>query len=213
MIRFPCPNCQKTLKVPETKAGATATCPSCKERCRVPSELADDPDAAESEPEPVKSPKPSNRQNSADAKPHEQPPSRWAAMSTLVRLILIFFAGGGIICLLLAIFAPFLPVQAATAASIRHYCTLLFFAGLIGSIVTLHGYGMSCPSCHMWWMQEKIDTKEVDRENFDNAEGVPFKRITYQTNFQCKRCRHRWHTTYSDEMKRSTKRRPKRDED
>ena len=36
MIRFHCPLCDKTLKAPEGKAGATVICPRCKERSVVP---------------------------------------------------------------------------------------------------------------------------------------------------------------------------------
>lgn len=39
MIRFPCPNCGKTLKAPEDKAGAKSRCPTCWHPITVPTPI------------------------------------------------------------------------------------------------------------------------------------------------------------------------------
>lgn len=36
MLRFSCPNCGKSLKAPQLKAGLSATCPTCKTAVRIP---------------------------------------------------------------------------------------------------------------------------------------------------------------------------------
>ena len=191
MIRFHCPLCDKTLKAPEQKAGATVLCPRCMERSVIPL-TADGSDgrAAESG---------AWGRSAAHAHGGEAPPV-FPAMTRGGRWIVGVAAGAVILSLLLAIAAPFLPGLAAAADAARSAAMILTPLCVLAVLAVLYGAATGCPSCHRWWTRRWVEKEFVDREVFEK-DGAPFARSTYRTTYECTACRRRWSATSTDEYK------------
>ena len=97
---------------------------------------------------------------------------------------------------------------------------------VIGILVTLYGHGTSCPACRWWctrqvagkelvnmivfYKSDKGEVIEVEDANPSRAGGglTPFVRSTYRTDYRCKRCKHKWSATSTDEYKKPESDRP-----
>src|SRR5262245_17896708 len=102
MIRFRCSHCDKTLKVPEGKAGANVVCPRCNGRCMVPAEAS----ASRLEGRPQE-PKVGG---GAMAHAHgDEALSLFSGMSQGVRWAVALVASVGLLSLLLPLVSPMVP--------------------------------------------------------------------------------------------------------
>jgi phage FluMu protein Com len=202
MISFRCLHCEKSLKVPEEKAGATIVCPRCKERSVVP---AEEPVVASNEPNGF--PEPS--QESQSSSYWDQVGELFAGMSPGLKWIEVLVAGLGILCLLLAILALFVPLPGGMADAVISSAMFLVPLSVVIFLVILHGHATSCPSCGRWWARTQYATEFVGREIFDKG-GDSFARSTYKTTYMCGSCRHKWSATHSEEYKEFMRDRLKR---
>lgn len=90
---------------------------------------------------------------------------------------------------------------------------------LVGAEVCIRGYENKCPTCKKWFALKKLNTEEVDSEEIsiltqlktrDNSgretgtqeQYIPGKRITYKTNYLCKKCGAHAYNTYTRDKKR-----------
>jgi hypothetical protein len=191
MIRFHCPLCDKTLKAPEQKAGATVLCPRCKERCVVPL-TADGSDGRAAE---------SGAWGRSAAHAHgDEAPPLFPAMTRGGRWVVGVAAGAAVLSLLLAVTVPFVPVLAAAADAARSAAMILTPCCTVAVLAVLYGAATGCPSCNRWWTRRPAEKEFVDREVFEK-DGEPFARSIYRTNYECTACRHRWSATSADEYK------------
>jgi uncharacterized protein YlaI len=199
--------CDKGLKVPEGKAGSTVLCPRCQERLVVPSEV---PASLSEEPT-------DSQGHTPELEGQDQPPpsSFWdqaaelfAGMSPGLRLVEVLVAGLGLITLLLAVLALFVPLGGFAEAVISSAMFLVPLFIVI-FLVILYGHATSCPLCGRWWARSKYATEFVGREVFDRK-GASFARSTYKTTYLCNSCKHKWSADYSEEFKESMSDRLKR---
>jgi DNA-directed RNA polymerase subunit RPC12/RpoP len=186
MIRFRCPQCGKSLKVSEEKAGRSLACPRCGEPC-VASADASTPVGDAGPPAAVES---------------EPAPGLFASMSGRVRWAALVAAGVAALGLLMMIVLPLVPgVGAAPSWALPvTLCSFLLLAAI------LYGHGTGCPACGRWWSRIRVETEFVGREVLDNAE-VPLGRSQYRTTYSCGGCSHRW-TVMETEEYRAPVRRP-----
>jgi len=198
MIRFRCPQCDKTLKVPEEKAGAMLTCPFCKERSMAPARaLAGAPtDRTASGREAWDAEGPGRHATS----PRDEARALLSEMRPWERVAVAVVAGLGVVGLLLPVVASLLPGGEALAAGAAPWAMVLVPSSLLLLLVMLHGRATGCPACGWWWARAKDGTEFVGREVFDKG-GVPFARATYRTTFACRSCEHRWSADHTDEYK------------
>src|SRR5262245_19016464 len=99
MLRFPCPQCGKALKVPAEQAGQPVVCP----RCGEPS-AAGTPTAAERD-----------EAGRPPAWPSEQARGPFRSMSAPERWAVALVAGAGAVTLVLAALSPLLPAPRGVA--------------------------------------------------------------------------------------------------
>jgi hypothetical protein len=198
MIRFRCPHCDQSLKVSEGKAGATFVCPRCNEQSVVPSS---DSAAAAAELSGFEG------QSSQPERPDRPPSTLWDRVGALLegmkpglRRAAVLVTGVGVLSLLLAVVAPFVPVRAAVAETAASAAMLLVPSAVVSLLVMLYGHATCCPRCGKWWARNRVESEFVEREVFDKA-GVPFARSTYRTTYLCTACRHKWSTAFTDEYK------------
>jgi len=89
---------------------------------------------------------------------------------------------------------------------------LLVIIGVIVAI-PLHGFFTRCPNCKKWWSRKRTGQKELDRhsgyqhDTHSHSDGskhtdhVYVTKITYENQWQCKKCNHQW-TTVSTSSKK-----------
>src|SRR5262249_10072556 len=192
VIRFRCPDCDKTIKVPDGKAGKAIVCPRCVASSRVPAETAaTGPNGGRSAPE---------AGSRLVTRQGEEPTLLRGGMRPGLRWTLALVAGVGLVSLLLAVVAPVVPPLAALGTRAGYGTTSVVAASLILLMVILHGHGTGCPSCARWWVRRRVETEFVDRAVFQKR-GVPFARSTYRTTYECESCRYRWSATSNEEYK------------
>jgi phage FluMu protein Com len=202
MIRFRCSHCDKTLKVPEGKAGATVVCP----RCQGLSMAA----AGTSASTPEGRPHEPKAWGGAVAHRHgDEAVSLFSGMRQGVRWAVALVAGVGVLSLLLAVLAPVVPALAAVGDAATYWAPPLALSSAVVLLVILYGHGTGCPACGKWWARSEVETQFVDRERFYKG-GVLFARSTYRTNYACNSCRYTWAVTRTDEHKEFIRDRPKR---
>jgi DNA-directed RNA polymerase subunit RPC12/RpoP len=207
MIHFRCVQCDKALKVPEGKAGATVLCPRCQERLVVPSGAS-----ASGIDEPTDSPGHTPELEGTDQPVNsfwDQAGELFAGMSPGLRLVEVLLAGLGLITLLLALLALFVPLPGGFAAAVISSAMFLVPLFVVVFLVILYGHATSCPLCGRWWVRAKYATEFVGREVFERN-GDSFARSTYKTTYICNACKHKWSANYSEEFKESMSDRLKR---
>jgi hypothetical protein len=216
MIRFSCPHCGRVLRAPSDRAGASVTCPQCSERSQVP------PDSLV-----VASRKRGGKRGDSTRSPSSSSRSWQAAagafwqMDGRVKALLLTTGGLGLLFLVLATVVS--PPQ-GEAGGLRAFVDQ---AGLpVGSILLVaslavgYGYGTSCPSCKKWWAKEYKEKELTYDEVFLRApegdrtltaqeedevtprDGELYRRVTYETRYACRHCRHTWSATSSEEYKK-----------
>ncbi len=190
VIRFPCPVCNKMLKVPDNMAGKPVICP----RCHEPS-VAPPASVAYSG---------SSEESSSLVEPQRRPRSQ---MSGWLRAGIVAVAGLGGVCLLLAILAPLLSHSEDTVSTIRSEARFIVPACLVLTLVLLYAHGTTCPACGKWWARMEGATTSLHREVLEEGR-VRRMRATREMTYICKYCRHTWSATYTDEYEAA--RRPKR---
>ncbi len=207
MIHFRCLGCDKSLKVPEGKAGATVVCPRCQERLVVPSGAG----ASASE-EPTESQGHTPELETAD----QQVATFWdhvgelfADMNPGLRLVEFLLAGLTVITLLLALLALFVPLPGGLGEAVVSSAMFLDPLFIVLFLVILYGHATSCPSCGRWWSRNTYANEFVGREVFERN-GGSFARSTYRTTYICNSCKHKWSKNYSEEFKESMSDRLKR---
>ena len=85
---------------------------------------------------------------------------------------------------------------------------------IVGAIlaVPIHGLVTRCPNCKKWWVRAQVGKKELDRHSgyqhethshggTKHTEHVYVTKITYENQWQCKKCNHQW-TTVSTTTKK-----------
>ena len=193
MIRFHCPLCDKTLKAPDEKAGATVVCPRCNERSVVLAEF--------SATGPAGRPPETEASGRAGTRRHgDQALSLFSGMGPGARWAVGLAACVGVLSLLLAIVVPCVPALAEGTDAAKLGAMILVPSSAVVLLAVLYGHGTSCPSCGQWWARRVVEKEFVDREVFDKG-GVPFARSTYRTTYECTSCRHRWSAASTDEYK------------
>jgi hypothetical protein len=193
MIRFRCSHCDKTLKVPERKAGASIACPRCDGLCVVPAETVEtDPEAPSTRPE--------VHRRSLSSPLLEETPSLLSGMSPGLRWAVGLVAGVGLFSLLLAVLAALVPVLAAVSPAANYGAMVVVPVSVSLLLAVLYGHATGCPSCGQWWSRRNVQTEFVDKELFEKG-GVPFARSIYRTTYECESCRHRWLATSVEEFK------------
>ena len=186
MIRFSCPQCGKTLKVPEQNAGKSIVCPRCRERSPAP--------ATEERPLTAASP---GRHGTRDLEP---PQGLISGMDWRVRAAVAVVAGVGALGLLWPVLSSLWSVRGSVPDATTPWAAILVTCSVVLLLVILYGQGTSCPSCRAWWVRTKVETEFVDREVFDKG-GVPFGRSLYRITYQCDSCRYKWSVSQTDEYR------------
>jgi hypothetical protein len=179
VIRFRCPFCAKTLKVPDNKAGTTVACPRCHETCPVLAESASSYVVATSRPPAPPPPQKSRR-----------------AMHAALALV----AATGVLSLLVVAGLPLPRVSEDTADLVRSGAMVLTFACPVLFLVLIYAYLTTCPACGKWWARTQGDTSSLERHVTDEG-GVRQVRAMRQTTYVCQYCRHTWTATYADEYR------------
>jgi len=190
MIRFRCSQCDKTLKVPDAKAGATVVCPRCEALSVAPAGAsATSPDG-----------RPEGGAAALAHQGEEEGLSLFSGMSLGVKCAVALVASVGVVSLLLAVLPPVVPAL-APVRDVASYCAPpLVLSSAVGLLVILYGHGTGCPECSKWWARSEVGSDLVDRQRFEK-EGVPFARAIYRTTYICANCRHTWAVTHTDEHK------------
>jgi len=202
MIRFRCSHCDKTLKVPDDKAGATIVCPRCARFSVAPAETA------------MAGPEEQHQHHQAvgGAVAHQhddEAPSLFSGMTQGMRWAVALVAGVGVLSLLLVIVPSLVPALAAVGDVATSWAIPLVPCSVVVLLVILYGHGTSCPACGKWWARCESESKFVDRERFDK-DGVRFARSIYRIGYICNCCRHKWSATRTDEYKDVVRDGPKR---
>jgi predicted RNA-binding Zn-ribbon protein involved in translation (DUF1610 family) len=174
MMRFRCPTCDKSLKVPDTFAGRKFTCPRCNELAVVP---------VAPPPEPP-------------AEPSDRNPGLFATMSTRLRLIVALLATAGG----LGLFTTVVPSVLGGEAWVGHAAMVGTAACVLSLLVIIHGHGQGCPHCGKWWSRRMVRSEVGDRDVFDRG-GTTYGRSTTRTEFKCPACGHGWSVTDSEEYR------------
>jgi hypothetical protein len=130
-------------------------------------------------------------------------------MSPGLRLVEALVAGLGLITLLLAILALFVPLPGGFAEVVLSSAMFLVPLFIVIFLVILYGHATACPSCGRWWARSRYATEFVGREVFDRK-GDSFARSTYRTTYICNACKHKWSAQHSEEFKESMSDRLKR---
>jgi DNA-directed RNA polymerase subunit RPC12/RpoP len=179
MLRFPCPVCGKSLKVPEEATGKSVRCPRCRERTTV---RPDVPAAAAT--------------LRADDAHHD--PGWFSGMSPTLRQGVIALVLVGLLSLSLAVVRPFLPGEA------WGWMTHAGLLGTAGAFVllcaTVYGHVTGCPHCGRWYTRIKGSTEFVDREVLDRGESA-VARSQYRINYECRSCGRTWSVVDTDEYR------------
>lgn len=201
MICFRCPRCEKTLKVPDKKAGKALVCPRCEESIVVPAEsLGTGTERRHSGPE---------EEGRAGALGHaDEALSLLATMSPRLRWIAGLVLGVGLLSLVLPVLTSLVPGLAGAGDAARSGAMLLVPASLAALLAILHGHGTSCPACARWWARRKGETEFVDKEVFEK-DGTPFGRTTLRTHYACESCGHHWSVIRTEEYKEPIRERPR----
>jgi hypothetical protein len=185
VIRFECPNCDKHLKAPEEKAGATVVCPRCERLCMIPSETRASAPA-----------RPRAFCPGAPPRQSEEAPSLFSGMSLGLQVVLALVVAVGLLSLLLAV----VPLHSAPE-TVTYAAVPLVPVCAIVALTMLYGHGTSCPSCGKWWARKEAGKEFVEREEFEK-EGAPFARSIYRIRYHCETCRHAWSVTSTEEFKK-----------
>jgi len=191
VIRFTCPQCGKSLKVSEERAGMLVLCRRCGEQCVAPA-VAPASAAAEGE-EPV------------ERSPGQEPDLRrglFPGMSRRVRWAVGLVTAVGTLSLLLHIIGVVAEAQVPWALPVA-------ISSLILLLAMLHGHGTACPECGRWWSRKEIEKALVDQEAFDE-EGLPVGRSVSRSTYECRGCGHRWSVIDSEENQEPAHGRPQR---
>jgi hypothetical protein len=178
MIRFPCPVCGKSLKVPEDATGKSVRCPRCRERSTV---RADAPPAV-----------------SVGTHAAHYDPGWFSGMSPTLQRVVVVLVLVGFLSLCLAFLRLFLPGDVGGWT---------VHAGLLGSIgafvllcAVIYGHVTACPHCGRWCARTKGSTEFVDREVLDRGESA-VARSQYRTNYECRCCGRTWSVVDTDEYR------------
>jgi hypothetical protein len=169
MLRFPCPTCDKTIKIPESFAGKKVSCPRCHGVALAPT------------PEP-------QVDNLGES------PGLFASMSPRLRLAAASVAIVGGVGLLTSILRPLLGEM----AGVTRLGGIVAGCSFIVLLAMLHGHGTGCPCCGAWWSRWKVKSEVGDRELFQR-DGANFGRSMTRTEFRCDRCGHTWSVVDSEE--------------
>jgi DNA-directed RNA polymerase subunit RPC12/RpoP len=188
MLHFRCAGCNKSLKVPETRAGKKVTCP----RCHVPTMA---PDAK---------PRPSLTPDQPVEIP-DAPPGFFASMSTGLYVAVVLAAVVGAFGLL-----AFLAGMLDWTTWFTPYGLVVAVCSVVALLVMLYGHGTGCPACGAWWSRILVSTEVAEREVF-HRDGATFGRSMTRTQFRCNSCDHNWTVTDAEEYpepERTTPRKP-----
>ena len=206
MIRFECPQCAKSIKVPEEKAGGRVFCPRCGELCLAPPRASA---ATAGLTAPGRESSEAEGSGRRTTSRRDGAPGLFSGMGVWEWAAVALAAGVGALSLLLPIVAGLWPHGEAVAARVMPWAVALVPSCLLLLLVILHGHATGCPSCGRWWMRRKVETEFVGREVFEKG-GVPFARATYRTTYECASCGHRWSASQTDEYKDFIRDRPAR---
>src|SRR5262249_10173157 len=138
MIHFRCVQCDKGLKVPEGKAGASIVCPRCQERLVVPSG-----GSAPALDEPVGSEEtfPDTPEEGQQTNTYwDQAGELFAGMSPGLRLVEFLLAGLAVLILLLAVLALFVPLPGGLAEAVVSSAMFLVPLFAVAFLVILYGH-------------------------------------------------------------------------
>jgi hypothetical protein len=185
MIRFPCPQCGKAIKVPGEQAGQPVICPRCGEPSVAPASSAAGRDEAE---------------RPAPTEQSEQAQGPFRGMSGRLRWAVALVAAAGVVPLLLAFLSPLLPIPRDIAKVASDWAVPLVACSTVLLLAILYGHATSCPACGRWWSRAEVERGYMNREVFDKG-GVPFGRSQARTTYQCEGCRHRWSVTDTEEYR------------
>jgi predicted amidophosphoribosyltransferase len=186
VIRFPCPVCNKMLKVPDNKGGKPVLCPRCQEPSVARAESV--PYLEQARPEPT--------------------PQSGARMSHWLRGAIVMVAALGLISLSLALLAPLLPLSADSVAVTRFHARFVVPTCLVLVLLLVYADATSCPACGKWWARMEGETTSLRREVLEQGR-VRRMRATREMTYICKYCRHTWSATYTDEYEAARPRRGK----
>jgi phage FluMu protein Com len=206
MIRFSCPLCHRTLKASDEQAGGVITCPRCQELSVVPSSGSAYAQTGNGGPEGFQRPS-SHLEHSRhmDAPPWDRTGALPWGLSPW-RCLVGLVAGVGVLSLLVAVLTTALHLSEGFAAPARQQAMIMVPSCVVILLVLLYGHGTSCPACGKWWARAEGETQCLGREEFAK-EGETWVRSVRRTPYACKRCRHTWSATYTDEYKGSVGRR------
>jgi hypothetical protein len=193
VIRFRCPQCDKTLKVPDNKSGTTVLCPRCREACRIPAESAPSYVQEPGRP-PVATP--------------DQRRGLFAGMRGRLRWGAVLVVGVAVLSLFLAVSAPFLRVPQDVVAAARHDALILVPTCLVLFLVVIYAHVTSCPACGKSWARAEGATASLSRQVSDQGD-VRRVRSLRQTTYVCQYCRHTWSATFTDEYQEAARGRRK----
>jgi hypothetical protein len=197
VIRFSCPLCGKTLKVPEDRAGRPIACPRCKERSVVPAGSHASGNGGDAEAPGLP--------RHADS---DEAPGLFSGMSRRVRWAAALLAAMIPLGLLLAALPQLLPGGGISDLGAQVAMTLAAVSFLLLSVI-LYGQGTSCPSCGKWWSRAKFEKEFVDREVFEKGDTL-VGRSLYRTTYRCDHCKHKWRVTEEEEYPMSAPGHPQR---
>src|SRR5262249_28440551 len=186
MIRFRCPQCEKSVKVPEDRAGGVVRCPRCNARCEAPAHASAATAARTSSGGAPPGAEGRGRHGRAVG---DEAPGLFSGMGRRERRALAGAATVGIVSLLLPFVAPLFPGGEAVGARATAWAVFLVPCSLMLSLAILYGHATGCPSCGRWCGRRSVESEFVDRVGFEKG-GVPYARATYRTTFECAFCSH-----------------------
>jgi uncharacterized Zn finger protein (UPF0148 family) len=193
VIRFRCPVCGKTLKVPDNKAGRSILCPVCQESAMVPAESTSSSSLVEQPP----------------AQPSEQPRGLFRGMRGWLRVAFVLVAGVGLVSLFLAVAGPLLRLSEETLESVRGDARIVVPGCLVLLMALIYAHLTTCPACGRPWARMDGETASLER-HVSEMGAVRQVRATRQATYVCKYCLHRWSATFTEEYQEAA--RPRRRE-
>jgi len=182
MIRFRCPVCARTIKVPEACAGRQVVCPRCNATVGAPLAGLD-----------------------SRGETPEEAPGFFASMSPRMRLFAGSVASATGAALLTAVLGGVLEAP----AWVTHGAVLATIGSAILLFTGLHGHGTGCPRCGRWWSRMMVRSEVGERETFER-DGMTFARSVTRAEYRCQGCGHKWSVTDSEEYRVTEPRRPQK---
>src|SRR5581483_8843247 len=147
VIRFRCPVCGKTLKVPDNKAGRSILCPLCHESAMVPAESTSSSSLVDQPP----------------AQPSEQRPGLFRGMRGWLRVAFVLVAGVGLVSLFLAVAGPLLRLSEETVESVRSDARVVVPGCLVLLMALVYAHLTTCPACGKPWARMDGETASLER--------------------------------------------------